>query len=97
LEFFFVFVLGENNKALETKKNVLFSCKCAKFFVPQAPWQPSWVWHCNQIEKDLKSFFNFLFVFVVLRDFFSYLEFLGIFLPSSITKINVYFFKKSSM
>lgn len=51
----------------------------------------------NQIEKDLKSFFNFLFR-CFEGFFFSYLEFLGFFLPSSITKINVYFFnKKSSM
>lgn len=65
---FFVFVLGENNKALETKKNVLFSCKCAKFFCPSST-MAAFVGMAlyNQIEKDLKSFFNF---FVVLRDFF---------------------------
>ena len=67
--------MGEN-KALETKKKSFFFRVNARSFVPQAPWQPS-VWHCNQIEKDLKSFF-LIFVFVV--EGFFHLEFLGFFL-----------------
>ena len=81
--------MGEN-KALETKKKSFFFRVNARSFVPQAPWQPS-VWHCNQIEKDLESFF-FKFLFSLLRDFF-HLEFLGFFFHIFFifTKINVFF------
>ena len=82
--------MGEN-KALETKKKSFFFRVNARSFVPQAPWQPS-VWHCNQIEKDLKSFF-LIFVFVVEGFFSSRISWFFSFIFSSYSLKLMFFFK----